>query len=128
MSLTELAGLARRLSSEFAEFGAPAVPDHVEDAGDPLVPGDEWLTEYDRRITDEELRDATRKLFVDEHYANAVQDGVKALNECVRAKSGSVLDGDKLMSHVFRPDGPKIRVPAKLNSDPDIAARFLNGV
>ena len=57
MSLTELAGLARRLSSEFAEFGAPAVPDHVEDAGDPLVPGDEWLTEYDRRITDEELRD-----------------------------------------------------------------------
>lgn len=92
------------------------------------MPGDEWLTEYDRRITDEELRDATRKLFVDEHYANAVQDGVKALNECVRAKSGSVLDGDKLMSHVFRPDGPKIRVPAKLNSDPDIAARFLNGV
>lgn len=118
MSLTELAGLAKRLSSEFAEFSVPALPDRVEHAEESLAPGDEWLTEYDRRITDEELRDATRKLFVDEHYANAVQDGVKTLNECVRAKSGSLLDGDKLMSDVFRPDGPpKIRIPAKLNSD-----------
>ncbi len=107
-------GLAKRLSSEFAEYAAPV---NNSTAGESvLVPGDEWLVEYDRRITDEELRDATRKLFVDEHYPHAVQDAVKALNECIRVKTGSTDDGDSLMTATFSVNNPKLRIPKKLNS------------
>ena len=114
---SQAAGLAKALYSEFAEFAAPVTQGDQDDHEPVLAPGDEWLVEYDRRITDDELRTATRKLFVDGHYSNAVEDGIKALNECVRLKSGSVLDGDKLMSDVFRPDAPKLRIPDKLTSD-----------
>jgi uncharacterized protein (TIGR02391 family) len=77
---------------------------------------DNPLAEYDRRITDQDLRLATRSRFGAPHYSDAIEAGVKALNECVRKRSGSREDGDGLMTSVFSVKEPKLRVN-RLRSD-----------
>lgn len=111
--------LARTLASNLAEYGRPRNHDEsVVENPETLAPEDDLLAEYDRRIVDPDLRTATRSRFVSGHLADAVEAGVKALNECVRAKSGSVLDGDSLMTSVFSERSPKLRVN-RLRSDSD---------
>lgn len=73
---------------------------------------DDYLAEYDRRIHDPDLRVATRSRFVAEHYADAVESGVKALNECVRQRTGKTEDGDELMTLVFSANAPILRINA----------------
>jgi len=109
------ADLANRLASEVAEFAVPQRPedDSAADgsvASPPLSPRDELLVEYDRRITDDDLRAATRSRFVSTHYADAVESGVKALNDCVRKRSGLSEDGDALMTAAFSANSPKLRI------------------
>jgi uncharacterized protein (TIGR02391 family) len=52
------------------------------------------------------------------HYADAVEAAVKALNECVRERSGSTEDGDSLMTSVFSEKKPKLRVN-RMRTDSD---------
>jgi uncharacterized protein (TIGR02391 family) len=53
---------------------------------------------------------AAGKLFHDGHYANAVEDSVKALNALVRLNSGiDDKDGSSLMEHVFSPKNPILK-------------------
>ena len=60
-----------------------------------------------------EVGRAVGKLYRDGHYANAVEDAVKALNALVRLRSGvEHLDGSKLMEHVFSPSKPVLRFNA----------------
>jgi uncharacterized protein (TIGR02391 family) len=111
--------LAQRLTSDLAEYArAAAKPGAQAEAAFPLAPDDQPLVEYDRRITDADLRLATRSRYVSSHYADAVEAGVKALNEIVRARSGSSLDGDPLMTSVFSEKSPKLRLN-RLRSDSD---------
>lgn len=50
------------------------------------------------------------KLFRDGHYANAVEDSVKALNALVRMNSGiDDKDGTALMEYVFSPKNPVLK-------------------
>jgi uncharacterized protein (TIGR02391 family) len=57
-----------------------------------------------------EIARAVGKLYRDGHYANAVEDAVKALNALVRMRSGvENLDGSKLMERVFNPSNPVLR-------------------
>jgi uncharacterized protein (TIGR02391 family) len=57
-----------------------------------------------------DIERAVGRLFRDGHYANAIQDAVKALNQLVRLKSGiDDKDGDPLMKHVFSPNNPILR-------------------
>ena len=54
-----------------------------------------------------EIDRAASKLYVDGHYANAIEDAVKALNAFVRMRSGrDDLDGTTLMETVFSPKNP----------------------
>jgi len=76
-----------------------------------ILDGDLALT-YDATIIDTDLRAATRSRFVTEHYADAVESGVKALNELVRARTGRTEDGDELMTVVFSANKPLLRVAA----------------
>jgi hypothetical protein len=76
------------------------------------------LQEYERRVKNPRLRLATRTRFRSGHYADAVESGVKALNECVRALSGSTEDGDGLMTSVFSEKKPKLRIN-RLRTDSD---------
>lgn len=74
------------------------------------IPEGDLEATYDATILDADLRAATRSRFVTEHYADAVESGVKALNELVRARTGRTEDGDELMTAVFSPNNPLLRV------------------
>ena len=117
-AVTAASRLARALTSEIAEFGVPQAQAAPPESEQPLKPADALLAEYDRRITDEALRTATRSRFVSTHCADAVEAGVKALNELVRSRTGSILDGDELMTYTFSVKNPKLRVN-RLRSDSD---------
>lgn len=114
-------GLAQRLAVDLAETSAALWDARQDIEASDLVSaraqqGPESSTQsdieqdYDRRVKDEDLRLATRSRFVTEHYADAVESGVKALNECVRHLSGCKEDGDALMTQVFSPRAPMLRL------------------
>jgi uncharacterized protein (TIGR02391 family) len=70
---------------------------------------------------------AAGKLFHDGHYANAVEDAVKALNALVRLNSGvDDKDGSSLMEHVFSPKNPVLKFNALADaSDMDEQRGFM---
>ena len=76
----------------------------------PVKPEDE-MARYLDAVRDSDLRDATQKLFADEHYARSVEEAYKCLNNYVKSKSGlKNLDGAKLMRSVFSPNNPKLKL------------------
>jgi uncharacterized protein (TIGR02391 family) len=117
-AVTAASDLARALAGEVVAFAsprsqaAPPVLEHPTEASDAL------MAEYDRRIAHSGLRAATRSRFVSNHYADAVEAGVKALNELVRSRTGSTQDGDALMTAAFSANAPKLRLN-RLRSDSD---------
>ena len=56
-----------------------------------------------------EIARAVSELYRDGHYANAIEDAVKALNAYVRYRSGETLDGTQLMQKVFSPNAPILK-------------------
>ncbi|MCI0439854.1 MAG: TIGR02391 family protein [Chloroflexi bacterium] len=65
---------------------------------------------YDSLVSNKQLRDATRKLFVDCHYARAVEEAYKCLNNAVKQKSGLEKDGYDLMHQAFNEKAPILRL------------------
>jgi uncharacterized protein (TIGR02391 family) len=53
-----------------------------------------------------EIERASGDLYRDGHYANAIEDAVKALNDLVRMRSGASADGTALMEGAFSPKNP----------------------
>ena len=57
------------------------------------------------------LRSASRRLLSDGHYARAVEEAFKCLNNAVKDKSGlSESDGEGLMMRAFSEKGPTLRL------------------
>lgn len=57
------------------------------------------------------MRSATERLFFDEHFARAVEEAFKCLNNYVKTRSGlKNADGADLMRSVFSPKNPVLRV------------------
>ncbi|MGV1013943.1 MAG: TIGR02391 family protein [Methyloceanibacter sp.] len=56
-----------------------------------------------------EIDRAASALYRDGHYANAIEDSVKALNGLVRLRSGLEEDGVTLMQRAFSPKNPVLR-------------------
>jgi uncharacterized protein (TIGR02391 family) len=56
-----------------------------------------------------EIARAASKLYLDGHYANAVEAAVKALNGLVRLRSGLEYDGSTLMERAFNPSNPALK-------------------
>lgn len=56
-----------------------------------------------------EIARAASDLYRNGHYANAIEDAVKALNALVRLRSGEEGDGTSLMQTVFSPKNPVLR-------------------
>lgn len=106
--------IARQISSDLVEFAENHEPPAVGTLGiadsTRLPPADPVLVNFDRRILDPDLRAATRSRFATMHYADSVEAGVKALNECVRARTGRSEDGDALMTIAFSPNGALLRI------------------
>jgi uncharacterized protein (TIGR02391 family) len=74
-----------------------------------------------------EISRATNSLYETGHYANAIEDAVKALNALVRLRSGvDDLDGVKLMTTVFSPEKPALKFNALADvSDKDEQRGFM---
>lgn len=71
---------------------------------------------------------ASSNLYKDGHYANAVEDSVKALNNLVRLSSGvEDKDGTQLMEYVFSPKNPVLKInELKDQSDLDEQKGFMS--
>jgi uncharacterized protein (TIGR02391 family) len=99
--------LARQLQAEVQSAGLERPPGVRAP-----VPG-ELIALYDALITSEPLRSATGKLFGDGHYAEAVEEAYKCVNNTVKKRaglSGSGLDGHKLVERVFSVSDPILKL------------------
>ncbi len=70
----------------------------------------ENLVTFERLVTDETLRLATRQLFIDGHYALAVEEAYKCLNNYIKSRSSVSDDGASLMRRVFSPKNPILKL------------------
>jgi uncharacterized protein (TIGR02391 family) len=98
--------LAQRLQS-VASFAAPASS----------APVDEPNALLDAIVTEPELRDVVRKVFLDGHYALAVEEGFKYVNNLVKRRTGSTADGAGLMTTAFSVSAPLLRLPTALKTE-----------
>src|SRR6266700_4616325 len=103
-----LAGLARALQREVDELvplaqpTEPAEPTSIDQA-----------TLYDILISDADLQSATRALFLNGHFASAVEEAYKYINNVVKSRSGQQhLDGSPLMEGAFGPASRRLRFNA----------------
>jgi uncharacterized protein (TIGR02391 family) len=67
------------------------------------------ITAYSGLDLHDEIARAASQLYRDGHYANAVEAGVKALNNLVRLRSDLEIDGVALMQKAFNPNGPILK-------------------
>jgi uncharacterized protein (TIGR02391 family) len=94
--------LARRLQAEHP----PPTPDATPD-----------LKQFDALVTDDGLRSVTRKLFIDGHYAQSVEEGFKFLNNLVKRLSGlSTDDGASMMTKAFSANTPRLKLSKEVKS------------
>jgi uncharacterized protein (TIGR02391 family) len=77
-------------------------------------------------ITDLGLRQATERLYMDGHYARAVEEGMKYVAEQVRRRTSLTIDGAALMETAFSPGSPMLRLnDLKSQSDEDEQRGFM---
>jgi uncharacterized protein (TIGR02391 family) len=81
-------------------------------------PNAEALRAYEGLDLHPAIVHAASDLYRDGHYANAIEDSVKALNNLVRLRSGHDADGTTLMETVFSPKKPILRFNG-LNDESD---------
>ena len=74
-----------------------------------------------------EIARAASQLYKNEHYANAIEDLVKAFNALVRLRSGLDVDGVTLMQQAFSPNNPILKFNDLSDpSDRDEQLGFMN--
>ena len=95
-------------------------------APDDPASGNRVLRAYEGLELHPEIARAASKRYQDGNYADAVEAAVKALNGLVRLRSGSDLDGTKLMEAVFSPNNPVLKFNASADqSDKDEQKGFM---
>ena len=67
-----------------------------------------WIDVFDTLIEIDAIRSASRQLFVDAHYQNAVEDAFKALESAVAQRCGASDYGASLMRRAFSGERPTI--------------------
>lgn len=97
---------ARRLRIEIDELGLGR-PSRYKVA---VPKPEDFVGLYDILVKSEELRNATRKLFLGGHYARAVEEAYKCLNNTVKDKSGLDKDGQDLMNQTFSEKNPILKL------------------
>lgn len=70
------------------------------------------LALFDAMVTEAELREETRQLFIDGHHSQAVEEGFKYLNNLVKRRTGNEADGAALMQSAFSLKEPLLRLSA----------------
>lgn len=103
-------GLARGISTSKANLESikKGFLEELVDAGHTAT--GKTLKAYEGLELHPAIERAAGRLFHDGHYANAIEDSVKALNALVRMNSGvEDKDGVVLMEYVFSPKAPILR-------------------
>jgi len=95
------------LNKDLAVLGAIRVR---EASAVPNIDQAEVYTQYLDLVDDQDLIDFTESLFVDGHYARAVEEAFKCLNNTVKRKAGSSADGADLMRSAFSPKKPTLKL------------------
>jgi uncharacterized protein (TIGR02391 family) len=104
-NLRDLLEIAGRLQREVNSVGMGPQPGAMEKSQETL------LGRFDKIVTFEPLRAASRRLFANAHYARAVEEAFKCLNNVVKEKSGlDELDGDALMRQAFSANNPAMKL------------------
>lgn len=68
---------------------------------------------FDETVTCGKIRNASRRLFADGHYARSVEEAFKCLNNAVKRKSGlTARDGADLMRATFSSNAPALKITA----------------
>ncbi|MFC1909004.1 TIGR02391 family protein [Chloroflexota bacterium] len=104
--IEEVVKSARHLQQEIDRLGI----------GQPIPPQattpkpEEYIELYDILIKSDELREVTRKLFSDGHYARAVEEAYKCINNTVKDKSQLPKDGHDLMNEAFSIKNPVLKL------------------
>jgi Protein of unknown function (Hypoth_ymh) len=99
--------LARALQEASGEARPVPPPPAIRDAE----------RQFDELVTDEELRSVSRQLFFDGHYALAVEEAYKFLNNLVKRRAGlDAEDGAGLMTKAFSVTSPRLRLGRDLKS------------
>jgi len=91
---------------------------------------------FDTLVTESLLNKTTRQLFLDGHYALAVEEAYKCLNNVVKSRSKLTADGADLMRTAFSPKNPILKLnPLKTESQKnhqqgymDIFAGCMTGI
>ncbi|MGE0464810.1 MAG: TIGR02391 family protein [Vicinamibacterales bacterium] len=133
MDHADLISLGRALQGSVARASSREAPAATRQGSDGHA---RLLAAFDFMVSHEELVTASRSLFVDGYYARAVEEGLKALNNKVKRKSGLNDDGAQLMNTAFSPRQPILRLNRlKSRSDQDqqlgymqILAGFMSGI
>ena len=68
------------------------------------------IAAYDALITQPELINTTRKLFIDGYFSLAVEEGFKQVNNTVKNKAKQSIDGASLMRTVLSPKSPLLKL------------------
>ncbi len=71
---------------------------------------EDFVELYDILVRSQALRDTTRKLFFDGHYARAVEEAYKCLNNTVKIKSHLNKDGQDLMNEELSVKNPVLKL------------------
>ncbi len=102
----DLVGRARAIQSEVtgAETARRPEPEPV------APPGSDPLALFDGIVTDVRLATYTRTLFRDGHYARAVEEAFKYVNNLVKGRTGAQEDGWKLMMGAMDTANPELRL------------------
>lgn len=119
-------GLDRGCKSAAAVLGAirKRFVENLEDAG--MTAGSRAISAYSGLDLHKEVSRACSKLYLDGHYAGAVEAAVKAVNGLVRFRSGLELDGSTLMERAFAPSNPILKFNALADqSDRDEQRGFM---
>lgn len=76
------------------------------------------MVTYDAIITDGSLRQATRKLFRNGHFSEAVGKAYMVVNNTVKKRTATTHDGVDLMNHAFSEKAPLLAItPRKTESE-----------
>ena len=98
--------------------------ERLEDSGETSTA--RALRAYEGLALHSDIERAAEALYRNGHYANAIEDAVKALNGVVRLRSGLELDGMPLMERVFGPGNPVLKFnDLQTQSDRDEQKGFM---
>jgi uncharacterized protein (TIGR02391 family) len=116
---------ARNRAIGLLEAAIELLKEKLADAEDDKV--GKTLRAYQGLALHPEIARAASALYRDGHYANAVEDSVKALNGLVRLRSGLDIDGVPLMQKAFSPNDPILKFnDLSDQSDRDEQLGFMN--